>query len=131
MTREECNRVWVCETGMGWCCHPRNCVFCDNCTDIFYDSNGPYMIICDKDLPQEIGFEGKCKQFFEENPAFITEEQYAKERAQAHVKAAKFIAEHKEEIDKIFKECWDEYTKDFANIKDIDLGDKPFQRRNN
>lgn len=29
---------------------PKNhCVFCEHCTDIFYDyTNGPYMFICDK-----------------------------------------------------------------------------------
>lgn len=26
------------------------CVFCDHCTDMFYDSKGVHMIFCDKQL---------------------------------------------------------------------------------
>ena len=47
--------------------HPKACFFCDHCTDIFYDWNGPYMFICQKDHNDEIerGLEGKCPDFYE------------------------------------------------------------------
>ena len=46
---------------------PKACFFCDHCTDIFYDWNGPYMFICQKDHNDEIerGLEGKCPDFYE------------------------------------------------------------------
>ena len=46
--------------------HPRSCFFCDNCTDIFYDSDGPYMWFCRKDGDTELGVSGKCEYFEEE-----------------------------------------------------------------
>lgn len=43
------------------------CVFCDHCTDIFYDSRGPYMIDCDKSskYADDHNSSGKCKLFKE------------------------------------------------------------------
>ena len=37
------------------CKNDKDCLFCKNCSDIFYDyTNGPYMVICrlDKDTHQ-------------------------------------------------------------------------------
>ena len=51
--------------------HPKACFFCDHCTDIFYDSRGPYAIVCDvvnaDEIDYEIGFLGKCEKFKEDN----------------------------------------------------------------
>ena len=45
------------------CKNDKDCLFCKNCTDIFYDyTNGPYMVICklDKDTHQD-----NCENFEE------------------------------------------------------------------
>lgn len=115
------NRVWVSESGMGWGCHPKCCVFCDNCTDIWYDYNGPYMVRCDKGLSEEIGCKGECKEFIEENPVFITEEQYLKDLKERKKKAQNFAEEHKEELDKIAKAFVDSLLYGLPDIKDINL----------
>lgn len=51
--------------------HPKACFFCDHCTDIFYDSRGPYGIACDVIDADEFDFEtgllGKCEKFKEDN----------------------------------------------------------------
>lgn len=43
------------------------CVFCDYCTDIFYDSHGPYMINCEKSskYADSHNSSGKCELFKE------------------------------------------------------------------
>lgn len=46
--------------------HPKSCFFCDWCTDIFYDSSGPYMWLCKKDGDVDAGISGECKHFKEE-----------------------------------------------------------------
>ena len=124
MDREECTRVWISESGQGWKCHPRSCVFCDNCTDIWYDNNGPYMIFCDKGLLQETGFEGKCEYFTEEHPTFIDRDTYIKQRIETQKQVSKFYNEHKNEINKIMKEYLDNIISGFADVKDIPFGDK-------
>lgn len=41
-------RIFKCANGFSYQCPDNSCLFCDHCTDIFYDyTNGPYMIICD------------------------------------------------------------------------------------
>jgi hypothetical protein len=50
--------------------HPRGCFFCKHSTDVFWDYDGPYMIICelqkenDQDMPT-FGCIGECKHFEE------------------------------------------------------------------
>ena len=69
MTREECTRTWTSDAGASWRCPPKACMFCDHCTDVWWDyTNGPYMVSCDLKLdPNESGgYEGKCEQFIEE-----------------------------------------------------------------
>lgn len=69
MTREECTRKWTSDAGASWWCPPKACMFCDHCTDIWWDyTNGPYMVGCDLDLdPNESGgYEGNCDSFKEE-----------------------------------------------------------------
>lgn len=43
------------------------CVFCKHCEDIFFDSKGPYMIICNKvsKYADDHNSRGKCKLFEE------------------------------------------------------------------
>lgn len=48
-------------------CRPNCCLFCDNCTDIYYDDRGPYSIICSKEGDFETGMHGKCLMFMEED----------------------------------------------------------------
>ena len=48
--------------------HPRGCLFCEHCTDVFFDyTNGPYMFICEKqdgeNDPTDKGFCGQCEMF--------------------------------------------------------------------
>lgn len=45
---------------------PNCCLFCEKCTDIYYDSHGPYAIICLKNGDFEKGMRGKCEMFSEE-----------------------------------------------------------------
>lgn len=51
--------------------HPRSCLFCKNCSDVWFDyTHGPYMIFCDEhpeDDPEftSKGMKGKCKKFEE------------------------------------------------------------------
>ena len=40
-----------------------SCLFCEHCTDIFYDSKGVYMLICAKDKDVVVGSQGKCSYF--------------------------------------------------------------------
>lgn len=69
-------KLWEASDGLGphcWC-PAESCVFCDHCTDIYYDySNGPYMFACelDKDKSADDNFQtekgviGKCEYFIE------------------------------------------------------------------
>lgn len=69
MSREEyCTRKWTSDAGASWWCPPKACMFCDHCTDIFWDyTNGPYMIICDIDIdPTDGGYDGTCRSFVED-----------------------------------------------------------------
>jgi len=45
---------------------PNCCLFCDECTDIYYDSRGPYGIVCSKQGDFKTGMLGKCEMFSEE-----------------------------------------------------------------
>lgn len=47
---------------------PENCcLFCDHCTDIFYDSGGIYATWCDLGLDTYAGSCGECSSFVEED----------------------------------------------------------------
>jgi hypothetical protein len=46
------------------CENDKNCVFCDHCTDIFWDySNGIYGIVCELNKTPK---DGNCDEFIEE-----------------------------------------------------------------
>lgn len=52
-------------------CHPKCCLFCDKCADVFYDYyQGPHTILCnDPRATREMiqaGFRGECDHFVEE-----------------------------------------------------------------
>ena len=36
----------------------RSCFFCDHCTDIFWDTKGPYMFFCEVDADVEVEKDG-------------------------------------------------------------------------
>ena len=41
-------KPWKCENGRTYLMPEKHCVFCEHCTDIFYDyTNGPYMFLGD------------------------------------------------------------------------------------
>lgn len=45
---KEKTRVFKCGNGFSYKMPEHHCVFCDHCTDLFYDfANGPYLFICD------------------------------------------------------------------------------------
>lgn len=44
-----------------------SCLFCEHCTDVYYDSGGIYMILCDTDRDVSNGALGLC-QWFEKEP---------------------------------------------------------------
>lgn len=46
--------------------HAKSCFFCDHCTDIFFDSDGPYMFLCDIAGDVHSGLSGTCEGFYEE-----------------------------------------------------------------
>ena len=69
-------KLWEASDGLGpYCwCPAKSCVFCNHCTDIYYDySNGPYMFACELDKDKsaddyfqiEKGVIGKCEYFIE------------------------------------------------------------------
>ena len=48
--------------------HPRGCLFCQHCTDVWWDyTNGPYMFMCELQTeehdPTAHGIYGECKHF--------------------------------------------------------------------
>lgn len=58
-------RIFKCENGIEYKCPDTACVFCDHCTDIFYDyTNGPYLMFCE--LPDHDCHDGAgCEHFIE------------------------------------------------------------------
>ena len=59
-------RKFYCANGKTYMGKEKCCLFCDHCTDIFYDyTNGPYMWLCNIQQDTEIGVQGLCKHFEE------------------------------------------------------------------
>lgn len=61
-------RLFVFEDGLEVWCPEKSCIFCKHCTDIFYDSSGPYGFACKLDLMGEKdlfdkGYVGECELF--------------------------------------------------------------------
>lgn len=58
-------RKYEFENGKIYCAKENSCLFCRHCTDIFYDHNGPYLLVCELELSCEAGMSGNCKRFEE------------------------------------------------------------------
>lgn len=43
--------------------HPKCCLFCRHCSDIWYDAGGIYLTICNIDKDIYTGSTGQCKYF--------------------------------------------------------------------
>lgn len=57
-------RIFKCANGLAYKCPDTACVFCDHCTDIFYDyTNGPYLMFCE--LPAHDCNGAGCEDFIE------------------------------------------------------------------
>lgn len=68
-------KLFKCENGHLYRFPEKSCVFCEHCSDIFYDySHGPYMLICDLGINTDNGnLSAKCMKFREdfESPNII------------------------------------------------------------
>lgn len=61
-------RLFDCDNGKVYVVQGNGCLFCDHCTDVFYDfTHGPYMEICGLGLNTQEGMAGKCRNFSEGN----------------------------------------------------------------
>lgn len=75
------HKVFELSDGRKFGAHKHSCLFCKHCSDIFWDHNGIYGIICDinwnnaESMSEHIhlSFEGKCKSFeeSEENDEYM------------------------------------------------------------
>ena len=58
-------RIFKLEDGREYNCPDTACVFCDHCTDIFYDyTHGPYLILCELN-EYNARFGSGCEHFIE------------------------------------------------------------------
>ena len=58
-------RIFKCENGFEYKCSDTACVFCDHCTDIFYDyTHGPYLLLCELH-DQALNNGSGCEHFIE------------------------------------------------------------------
>ena len=66
---EMTQKTWTSEYGLTFWCLEKSCVFCENCSDIWYDGTGPYMFACEKNDEKKnltvLGYVGKCPEFKE------------------------------------------------------------------
>lgn len=65
MEKSECLKDYVFKNGLHIMCRQNSCMFCENCTDIYFDSCGPYAVACiNKDFDAfKNGMLGNCKFF--------------------------------------------------------------------
>jgi len=47
----------------------KSCLFCDHCTDIFWDYSGPHAFACDIEADTGIGVSGECASFLDDGEA--------------------------------------------------------------
>lgn len=59
-------KIFNCINGKCYSALAESCLFCKFCTDIYSDSNGPYLCMCIKELDVELGIQGLCSDFEEE-----------------------------------------------------------------
>lgn len=60
------DRVFTMDIGWKVYAPENSCLFCDHCTDIFYDSGGIYATLCDIGKDAYTGSLGECEDFVEE-----------------------------------------------------------------
>lgn len=81
-------RKYQCESGV-YLMPATHCVFCKNCTDIFYDyTNGPYMFLCELNKQEELEItETECRcEYFEDDGYIFDEEKYLQEQKEIQEK---------------------------------------------
>lgn len=60
-------RLFACVNGRDYLVVEKGCIFCDHCTDIFFDPvHGPYMENCSIGLNTQVGMAGLCNHFKED-----------------------------------------------------------------
>lgn len=59
-------KVYKLETGETVEAPDKCCLFCDHCTDLFYDFGGIYLTVCDIEKDIVIGSKGECDYFKDE-----------------------------------------------------------------
>ena len=60
------NRIYTLGSGWEIDAPERCCLFCDYCTDIYYDSKGIYLTLCELSLDVVEGSQGRCLNFKED-----------------------------------------------------------------
>lgn len=57
-------RIFRCNNGRDYLVTEEGCIFCDHCTDIFYDPvYGPYLVNCSNGFNTQRGMAGLCVHF--------------------------------------------------------------------
>ena len=64
-------RLFVLEDGKEIWAPEKCCLFCNKCTDVWYDNQGPYMYACSDNTDKNVdlaekGYEGTCDRFVED-----------------------------------------------------------------
>lgn len=63
---EDGYRLFYCDNGHTYECKASCCLFCKHCPDVWIDSSGPYMVLCDLEKDTAAGSRGECEYFQEE-----------------------------------------------------------------
>lgn len=106
-------RPYELENGSVWNMPTVHCVFCRHCKGLFYDSAGPYMFVCDKDLEITTGeCECSCKGF--EDSGYVFDEEEYKKKMWERVT---LIASHKKllETDPEYKQQYENAWREICN----------------
>ena len=56
-------QIYETSTGRKFVGRKNGCLFCNHCSDIFYDYNGIYALVCNTDKDIENGIQGKCEKW--------------------------------------------------------------------
>lgn len=115
-------REWVSDYGLSFWCPEKSCVFCKRCSDIFFDSAGPYMFFCEleNDVSSKdaeltyLGYKGKCDRFEEDDDI----EQRNNENREA-MKKAKELMQNEELVESFRKAAKDYFDRMFCELTDI------------
>lgn len=66
MTTDNLRSYHLKEANVNVLAKANSCLFCDHCTDIFYDWHGIYALVCDIEKDVNVGSAGECEDFVEE-----------------------------------------------------------------